>query len=147
MTTIAYRDGVIAADSRTTFKSFVDSDKVKKLFKLPDGAVVGLSGDWAAGMRMLKALRKAVKDGTKELPSVRGKFHALLACPNGDAFFYEDQDWTNLQEYKYDYYAIGSGVYYALSAMDVGATATEAVAIGIKRDIYSGGKVQSYKVF
>lgn len=151
MTTIAYRDGVIASDSRTTCKHHIDSDTTKKLFKLPDGAVIGMAGAWDPGMDLFYALKKAIKDGadkkTKDLPIVRGKYQAIVVCPNGDTWFNDMGSWTNLKEFDYEYYAIGSGTVAALSAMDAGATAKEAVAVGIKRDMYSGGKIQSYKVF
>ena len=151
MTTIAYRDGVIASDSRTTVKSFIDSDNVKKLFKLPDGAVVGMAGGWEAGMILYNELKKSVHASKNaksvKLPTVRGKYSAILVTPAGDSWFNYQGEWTNLKEFGYDYFAIGSGADVATAAMDANATAKEAVAIGIKRDIYSGGKVQSYKVF
>jgi ATP-dependent protease HslVU (ClpYQ) peptidase subunit len=37
--------------------------------------------------------------------------------------------------------AIGSGAPYALAAMDMGASAEEAVRAAMKRDIYTGGEV------
>ena len=42
--------------------------------------------------------------------------------------------------------AIGSGGCYALAAMDAGATAKESVKIAIGRDIYSGGRIRTFKV-
>lgn len=42
--------------------------------------------------------------------------------------------------------AIGSGAAYALAAMDMGASAEDAVRAAMKRDIYTGGKVRAMKV-
>ncbi|MEE4626600.1 hypothetical protein V2K62_03170 [Pseudomonas alliivorans] len=39
--------------------------------------------------------------------------------------------------------AIGSGSAYALAAMDMGASAEEAVKAAMKRDIYTGGTVRT----
>ncbi len=39
--------------------------------------------------------------------------------------------------------AIGSGSAYALAAMDMGASAEEAVRAAMKRDIYTGGTVRT----
>ncbi|MNR66547.1 hypothetical protein D3C85_1900920 [compost metagenome] len=42
--------------------------------------------------------------------------------------------------------AIGSGAMYALAAMDMGASAAEAVRAAMKRDIYSGGKLTTIAI-
>ncbi|GAI22667.1 unnamed protein product, partial [marine sediment metagenome] len=42
--------------------------------------------------------------------------------------------------------AIGSGSAYALAAMDMGASAEEAVRAAMKRDIYTGGKVRTMRI-
>ena len=42
--------------------------------------------------------------------------------------------------------AIGSGSAYALAAMDMGASAEEAVRAAMKRDIYTGGRVRVLRV-
>lgn len=42
--------------------------------------------------------------------------------------------------------AIGSGSAYALVAMDMGASAEEAVRAAMRRDIYTGGKVRTFRV-
>ena len=42
--------------------------------------------------------------------------------------------------------AIGSGSAYALAAMDMGASAEDAVRAAMKRDIYTGGRVRTMRV-
>lgn len=42
--------------------------------------------------------------------------------------------------------ALGSGRKYAIAAMDVGATAKEAVKIAAGRDVYTGGKIRTLRV-
>ena len=39
--------------------------------------------------------------------------------------------------------AIGSGSAYAIAAMDMGASAEDAVRAAMKRDIYTGGTIRS----
>ncbi len=41
---------------------------------------------------------------------------------------------------------LGSGGCYALTAMDMGATAKEAVKMAMKRDTGTGGRVRTYKL-
>ena len=45
MTTIAYKDGVLAGDQRLTSKGFIWHDKERKVFRLRDGSLFGASGD------------------------------------------------------------------------------------------------------
>jgi len=42
--------------------------------------------------------------------------------------------------------AFGSGELHALTAMDMGASAKEAVGMAAKRDIYTGGKINTFKL-
>ncbi|MNJ79145.1 hypothetical protein D3C77_770710 [compost metagenome] len=42
--------------------------------------------------------------------------------------------------------AIGSGAPYALAAMDMGASAEDAVRAAMKRDIYTGGKIRTLRI-
>lgn len=146
MTTIAYRDGVIASDSRSTMRSLIDTDDCKKLFELEDGSVIGMAGDWTAGLVLMERVQ-ATGTGIDKLPRGKLKCTAILVKPDKHALMYEDGLWYDLDEWGYPYFAIGSGLGFALSAMDAGAGAEEAVEICIRRDIYSGGAVQSYHVF
>lgn len=42
--------------------------------------------------------------------------------------------------------AIGSGYAYAIAAMDMGASAEDAVRAAMKRDIYTGGAVRTVTI-
>jgi ATP-dependent protease HslVU (ClpYQ) peptidase subunit len=42
--------------------------------------------------------------------------------------------------------AIGSGEEYAIGAMDAGLSAKDAVKIACNRDIYSGGRIRTFKI-
>lgn len=42
--------------------------------------------------------------------------------------------------------AIGSGMYYALTAMDCGCSAEEAVKMAAKRDVNTGGEIRIFKI-
>lgn len=44
MTTIAYRDGILAGDSRITRGEVLLPAGQKKLFRLPDGSIAGTTG-------------------------------------------------------------------------------------------------------
>ena len=139
MTTVAYRDGVLAGDTKVTEGETVVDDKQRKVYKLRDGCLYGFAGNLEDGLRLLRALRKDLDAH----PSGLVEFSALLVYPDGEVGLYEGNTWV---KQKGAYFAIGSGAVCALSAMDAGAGAVEAVKIGIKRDLRSGGRVMSVRL-
>jgi ATP-dependent protease HslVU (ClpYQ) peptidase subunit len=141
MTTIAYRDGVIAADSRVTIKDFVDSNNDKKIYRLSDGSLFGASGDLVGGLKLLDLLKATLKAKKFVIPNANVKStKALFITPYGTPFYYEAGYWEKRK--KNEYLGIGTGGKYALAAMDAGADAITACRIGAKRDIYSGGTIR-----
>lgn len=144
MTTVAYRDGILAADSRVTVKDVIDSDNDKKIYRLRDGSVYGMSGDYVGGLKLLSHLKFAVKQKHLVLPTPQVKgVKAILISPEKVLWYFEQGLWEKL---KHPYYAVGSGGKFATAAMDAGADAITAVKIGIKRDVYSGGRVRWLEV-
>lgn len=63
--------------------------------------------------------------------------HGLLIL---DGKVYSFFDFIEVHEIK-DFAAVGSGMWLSLGAMEVGATAEEAVKIAIKYNLYCGGEV------
>ncbi len=135
MTTIAYFAGVLAGDTLLTSGSTKLPEVARKVFRLRDGRLFGSSGNSEDGLVVLDALRE-----DKPTPKTKGTM-ALLVYPDGRLEFYEGKRWSRVC--GADYIALGQGAAYALGAMAHGATAEEAVRIGMKFDTHSGGKVQS----
>lgn len=138
MTTIAYRDGVLASDTRETAGDTVVGASARKIAKLKDGSLFGGAGVAEGCELLLRSLQKntatPVYEGTE----------ALHVKTDGSLWVYEGRAWLKQQKCKY--YALGSGHAVALAAMDAGADAITAVKIGIKRDTHSGGRVRSLKL-
>ena len=134
MTTLAYREGVLASDSRITAAETVITNNQRKVHRLKDGRLFGYAGSVEDGHRLLTALRRNTKPPELEAIS------ALRIDPDGSVWLYEGNVWIKQRE---AYYALGSGSNYALGAMDAGVSAKDAVRIGIKRDVSSGGRVQA----
>ena len=65
-----------------------------------------------------------------------------IMIENNNAYYVFTHDGTFNQEPIKNNLCLGSGSNFALSAMDFGKTAKQAVKYATKRDIYSGGKVQ-----
>ena len=136
MTTIVYRDDVMAGDSRETdgpdSNPIILRDDCIKVFRLPDGSLFGASDS----SESIERLHKALIDNLP--PPKLDNINALLVKPDGTIWQYEGNIWQAIHQ---PYHAVGSGSMFALPAMDAGASAVEAVEIGIKRDPFSGGKV------
>lgn len=145
MTTIAYRDGVMAGDGRETSieegeSSFTLSDDCVKIHRLPDGRLFGGS----RGSEEIDRLLAALRDGKEKWPTPKLEdINAMVVDLKGRIWLYEGNMWIRCKD---KYYAVGSGARFAFPAMDAHATAVQAVRIGIKRDPFSGGTVTVLKL-
>jgi ATP-dependent protease HslVU (ClpYQ) peptidase subunit len=136
VTTIAYKDGVIAYDSRITNGSTITHDDFEKLQEVK-GVKFVLAGcvcDYA----------KLICAWFGESFSVSVEASALVFDGESLCYFaYSEKDgpcktpvWLERP------YVLGSGSDFALTAMDMGATAAEAVEMAKKRDTCTGGLVR-----
>jgi len=131
MTTVAVRDGVMASDSRIT-GSFPDS--TKKIFR-GNGFIIGFSGDWVAGMHFVD---RYIADAEP----IRNKDDDVdFVILRDDGIYYMDAMFREVR-ISGSYYAIGSGSQAAMVAMNMGASAKDAVAQAIKVDCYSSAPIK-----
>jgi hypothetical protein len=143
MTTIAYRDGVMAGDGRETMQNdehtswYRLTDKCVKVYKLKDGSLFGGAHGSEDITRLHLALLKTLPP--PKLEDIAG----LRVDPKGHIWLYEGNIWQRVHA---PYYAIGSGAEFALAAMDAGVSAVRAVKIAIGRDLWSGGKVTAVRL-
>jgi len=108
MTTIAYRDGVMAADTQETGACI--KRRMPKLVRLPCGGVAGGCGE-------VTALRKAlawIARPKGEPPRLKDA-SLLVAYADGRVGWIEDKLWTFCEVHPP--YAIGSGAQAAMAAM------------------------------
>lgn len=124
-----------------------------KILRLASGALLGSAGD--NDCRPIYELLDKIKDPRKlpsraDLAATKIDYDGLIAFPKGgvwqittgkhdDAGYPTDDDgdfgcW--LASTMGGYAAVGCGADYALSAMDAGATAKEAVVIACRRNVY-----------
>ena len=139
MTTIAYKDGIIAYDGRITrshqivyddFDKCLDRDGVKFVCSGSTADFEGLISAYFGGEAPnCSAVALVVADG--------GVWHSAVDENSGfwKAPLIMDRP-----------YAIGSGSEYALTAMDMGASAYQAVEMAMKRDSCTGGKIRTLTV-
>jgi ATP-dependent protease HslVU (ClpYQ) peptidase subunit len=133
MTTVAYRDGVLAGDTMVSDGTGCIICYERKVYKLSDGCLYGYAGGVEEGQRLLHAIKRG------DAPPSLGDTEALLIMPNRKVYLYEGNMW--IKQTRQPYIALGTGGTAAYGAMDAGADAETAANIGVKRDNKSGGKV------
>jgi len=140
MTTIAYKDGVIAYDSRVTAGNTIITDKEDKRHER-DGVSFFVAGDDDGIQAVMDAYfgkREDLKPGSAAFVCEGSKVIKAAICG-------EEGYWTAKLDPE-EFYALGSGSDHAVTAMDMGATAEEAVRMAMKRDCCTGGEVRTFEV-
>jgi len=143
MTTIAYKDGILAADSRVMSNGWIAHDLAEKVF-LRENVFFAVSGDAVEG----KAAIEAILKGEKYIPQDNNvSFTVMAVNPCGDIKVWcNGETHTEGELIPLKYWAIGSGRIAAMAAMEVGADAVRAVDIAKKYDPNTGGHVKVYAI-
>lgn len=138
MTTIAYRDGILAADGRVTAGGLILTDQCKKITRLSDGSLFALCGDDLLEERLIEWLENCETSA----PPQGKDFTAVLVETDGSLKVFTGQG-DRFVPYQFDRFcAFGSGEDFAYGAMEMGATAELAVRAAIARNYLSGGSIQ-----
>lgn len=139
MTTIAYRDGVLAADSMcSTNGTYLAS--VDKIHRLDDGRIVGLCGQSGVCRMVVNWLN----GGEKPVLAADDNLNAIIVNPDGGLALLDKH--LVLIPCRAPFLADGSGREIALGAMAAGATAEHAVEIACRFDNGSFLPVQSLTI-
>ena len=138
MTTIAFRDGIMACDSRMT-GGYIAVCK-SKIVEGRD-CLVGFSGDAIAGHSGAMYLAGEMQDRP-----VTSKDDVWFLVYRDKRLYLADSEFRELPLDGNKYFAIGSGEQAAMVAMHMGASAAEAVKMAIRVDENSGGTVREYSL-
>jgi ATP-dependent protease HslVU (ClpYQ) peptidase subunit len=141
----------MASDSRAVSCAFGITAPCKKIYTILVGKrkkphVIGFAGQATSAMMFLewfKSRDEALR--TRILTHCGGdrSFHALIW--DGKKLFDADEMCV-VEEVDGDYYAIGSGACHAITAMDCGKGAVDAVRMAMKRDMNTGGRVVAVRI-
>jgi ATP-dependent HslUV protease subunit HslV len=140
LTTIAYRDGVLAADSLVTTNTHRDGIVVKITKRGP--FLAAACGSWPTCLRFLDWFRAGMP--IERAPDMSGgdddKRGACghIFMPDHLVLTASASGWSRRRA---EYYATGTGADYAYGAMAMGASAEDAVRAALKFDTTSGGNV------
>ncbi|HBP4991375.1 TPA: proteasome subunit beta [Pseudomonas aeruginosa] len=141
MTTIAYKDGVIAYDSRITRGNLITDDDYDKCIER-DGVKFFLSGPTCDYDTLVGAYFGALPSGKVcAFAIVLDADRLMLIAVDDDTGLWRSPIQADRP------YAIGSGAPYAFAAMDMGASAEMAVEMAARRDTSTGGKVRTLRIY
>lgn len=142
MTTIAYRDGIIAADLQSGNGN--RGGTMHKIGRDKIGSLIGGCGD---APMVYQLVRWFVEGRQNPMPPVYGKFgnddydvHAFIIDPDKRTYRVEP---AGVFEIMAEYLAMGSGSAYALGAMAAGADARKAVECATLHDIHTGMGIET----
>ena len=134
MTVIAYRDGIMAADSQVTDTGadmvYGEIDKIVSI----NGWMAGAAQSVIHTQQFFRWLR-----GSKTEPDWES-LHGLVVRPDGRVFEFDHAKTPFEMRYQHGV-AIGSGNRFAVAAMMAGADAVRAVEIAIALDSGCGGPI------
>lgn len=142
MTTVAFRNGVMASDR----ESNLHGAEVDKVFCGEGGILYGIAGVLSKCRKVVDWLISQNTAFPSDPPDVGSDedWNVLVAYPDGSLFLY---DWHLYPlQMKAPFLAIGSGSGYAMGAMAAGASAKKAVEIASQFDSYTGSVVDTFKL-
>ena len=144
MTTIAYKDGVFAYDSRMTAYSTIVDDDFEKSFTEGEEHLIycGDVGDMEHFVYCYfqnKTLDRNLD--CEALVFRKGRLHCVDVVSENDV-----PRFRKIPLRKDNHYAIGSGTKLALAFMDCGLSAYEAVEKTMLRDPFTGGKIRTINI-
>ena len=136
MTTIAYRDGVLAADTAMARGGTLYPGSITKIVRASNGCLAGAAGTAGYNGAFLRwALAGMEGDPPTAKQDDRDCDTGIIFRPDGSVVLYEPTGWFETHP---GVYAIGSGREFALGAMRAGADAEQAVMAAAAHDPYTG---------
>ena len=150
MTTIAYRDGIMAAEGKMTLGDMVIKLDTEKVFWV-NNHLVGVCGraraintfvTWLQKMTDYHIVNQEVGELVDLVPPALEDdegYSALVVTPSRQVLMYEGN--TPIDMGLNVPMSVGSGSCFALAAMKAGNSAEEAVKVACELDVYSGGEI------
>jgi len=141
MTTIAYKYPFVAYDSRETIGNIIHDDDCNK--KIRHNEIVYFLG--CSSCDEVEII--AAYEGDLSLAEDMDEFEGIV-IEKGVVHRIVSGEGKMIKEPQRPgrHFAIGSGAMIALTAMDLGMSAKDAIKQAMKRDVCTGGKVRTYKV-
>lgn len=142
MTTIAFKDGIIAVDGMACCGDVVYDLNANKFYER-NGTLF-----WLSSQSNEEEFIDAFIGGNKV--SVDGICCGFVRLPSGQLMCAVTHEENGVVSWKHDTdmpWAYGCGDQFAIGAMDAGASAEEAIHVASKRSVGTGGTIRVYDVF
>ena len=140
MTTIVYRDGVLAADDKAWSQGWIMPGTVRKILKTEDGRLLGGLGPLTNCARYIAWLKDVARDEAKR--PIIDNDSCIIEVRGYEIIVIHDSGGIGEIE-ALPYKAFGSGRPVALGALYMGASAFDAVLAAIAHDDSTNGGVES----
>lgn len=153
MTTIAYRDGVLASDSGVYDGAHDLMEGITpKVYQWPDVKghwLFGAAGD--ADMRELIAILQAtgLQTTKDEIATLDTEVDGILISPQGEiwrVYYDPENEESHIYPLNADFFAVGSGAQIAIGAMAAGKGAEEAIELTSHHNVHTRLPVQSVRL-
>lgn len=138
MTTIAYKEGVVACDKQGTSWNQIGQAPFKAI--VDDNYVYLVTGTLYRGLSFIGWLQDNRSD--VKAPKLKGTHVYVFNRDTGEMEVWEHE--SQRMPVVDPIWADGSGGQFAMGAMAAGCTPIEAVKIATKYDCFTGGGVQSW---
>ena len=139
MTVIAFRDGILAADSGV-FQGDVFVGTCEKIWRNADGFLGGHTGYFDESVAFQNWFMAGMKDAAPRIDDKSGN-EGLIITPEGETFWIGDKGRRKAMCCG-DFFALGCGYEIALGAMHAGLGAIEAVRIVTERHCHCAPPVK-----
>lgn len=141
MTTIVWDGKTLATDGKCTAGGTLITDKAVKLYMDCKGQVLGsdvIAYAIAGSADMHRTIKEWIREGCPLTKDMRDDNFAVIIITKSSAYMYSDES-TDLYEIEH-LECLGSGRYYAHSAVILGKSSCAAVKHASALDVYSGGE-------
>lgn len=134
VTTVAFKEGTMAGDTQITAETTIY--RAQKIYKTPDGSLVGGCGAWSKAYQALDWMLNGEKGDSPKFDGAQ----ILIARPDGSLWIADDEfpAYPLLDKFI----AVGCGAQAAMLAMSDGSSAVEAIQKVSKLDAHTSSPVQ-----
>lgn len=141
MTTIVFRDGVLAADT-AVFDRGCYCGQAEKIHRAPNGSLFGAAGALGDLVRFKDWMMAGEPEDKR--PEFRDDdSEAIVIRPDGTVHWFGTRDYAEIVG---DFHAIGSGFRVAMGAFAAGATAEQAIEIAADIDSHTRRPIKVLKL-
>lgn len=147
MTTIAYRDRILAADTLVTDHGML-LGYACKLAQSQNGPIAGGAGNMPYVATFLKWFENCLPGASPPRIDVDKDPDGIIIDLEGRVWLWGGEPHLTelLLDPAYPFAAIGAGAKYAMGAMLMGASAEQSVQAAAAFDIYTGGRIDTLQL-